>query len=109
MNAEVDVLNDHIQQAIEIAKQHGQQTAEVDVWQLLQRTALVSVAAAFDQSFEMVKGGQHPLPKAISNDLSMSALRASTAGIPIISTLVDLYLKYRRSKQFDIGKVCTVT
>jgi hypothetical protein len=45
MNAEVDVLNDHIQQAIEIAKQHGQQTAEVDVWQLLQRTALVSVAA----------------------------------------------------------------
>ncbi|CAM0140406.1 unnamed protein product [Umbelopsis sp. WA50703] len=105
MNAEVDVLNDHIQQAIEIAKQHGQQTAEVDVWQLLQRTALdVIGTTAFDQSFEMVKGGQHPLPKAISNDLSMSALRASTAGLPVISTLVDLYLKYRRTKQFDIGK-----
>lgn len=55
----------------------------------------------------MVKGGQHPLPKAISDDLSMSALRASTAGLPIVSNIVDLYLKYRRSKQFDISKVNT--
>lgn len=105
MSAEIDVLNDHIRSAIKSAKQHGTEPAEVDMWQLLQRTALdVIGTTAFDQSFEMVKGGQHPLPKAISDDLSMSALRASTAGLPIVSNIVDLYLKYRRSKQFDISK-----
>lgn len=44
MSAEIDVLNDHIRSAIKSAKQHGTEPAEVDMWQLLQRTALVSVS-----------------------------------------------------------------
>jgi hypothetical protein len=43
MTAEVDVLMDHIRLAVETAKQHNLRTAEVDMWKLLQCTALVSV------------------------------------------------------------------
>ncbi|KAG2173125.1 hypothetical protein INT43_004498 [Umbelopsis isabellina] len=105
MNAEVNVLMDHIRLAINTANQHMLQTAEIDMWKLLQCTALdVIGSTAFDQSFEMVKTGQHPLPKAISDNLSMSALQATTASIPIVNRLVTQYLKRRRVRNIDIGE-----
>lgn len=44
MTAEVNVLMDHIRLAIKTANEHKLRTAEIDMWKLLQCTALVSIA-----------------------------------------------------------------
>ncbi|KAI9279202.1 cytochrome P450 [Umbelopsis sp. AD052] len=64
----------HINSAVDTAHLHNQPSAEVDMWRLLQFTALdVIGATAFDQSFNMVKDGSHPLPATITRNLTNAA------------------------------------
>ncbi|KAI8584443.1 hypothetical protein K450DRAFT_216439 [Umbelopsis ramanniana AG] len=104
MSDSVGEFVQHINSAVDTAHLHNQPSAEVDMWRLLQSTALdVIGATAFDQSFNMVKNGSHPLPATITRNLTHAALASATKSIPIFGKIVDFFIKSNESK-FDIGK-----
>ncbi|GAB5585105.1 hypothetical protein Unana1_00005 [Umbelopsis nana] len=104
MSASIEEFIQHIKMAIDTAHLHNQPDAEIDMWRLLQYTALdVIGTTAFDQSFNMVKNGSHPLPAKISQNLAAAALTGATKHIPILGTLVDVYTQ-RSAGGLDIGK-----
>ncbi|CAO3674069.1 unnamed protein product [Umbelopsis vinacea] len=104
MGASVEEFIHHIKMSVETAHLHNQPSAQIDMWRLLQCTALdVIGTTAFDQSFNMVQNGSHPLPSTISKNLTAAALTSSTKSIPIVGRIVEAYAS-KSGSHMDIGK-----